>query len=617
MFVRIGKARIIILATMGAIGLSLLAPLGGTAAAAETGDVLIGAEPVASPGVSAKPAPGPVQLSRLTGPALTLRPKDPAAAAKRTDNSTDSYVCTPFVGWGFSGVGEDDFLEETVDVYYDGGVDCNFYLASIEGISGVFDRSPSFNGQSFNGLVLGTGTYFYNEWYYTGYSFGGFGVRARTFNGARSVEPAIELYLWAPEMIWGGCDFIPGLRYLACDGLGTDYLHVVMGAYAQSTGLTRACRDQNAALDPEEARLTATAGGVTTPVSTRILRVLPAIKNLVTSFKRDLCSVSSGTAAGAFATQRGQQLWDTAVSQAKNNAAQGDDRPLYWARLSMTAAFTQWRPTFTVPSGLTTTLDRASRGFNSHTFTLATTKRVIVSGFDPFGLTGSDVLRGNPSGAAALKLDGTLVNGAEVQAVIFPVRYKDFNNRIVEDVFATHLSGTQRANLAVTFSQGGSRFELEYYNGRRRSSTFPDNRDRTSGGTFTTPVEPGGLDPGAEFIATTLPVNAMLVGSPYGVIIDTSVYEQSPPGSPTQFRENGPTPGSLSVEGSGGGFLSNEVAYRVTRYRVQLGSTTAAGHVHTPALSVPIAVPDSTFDGVRNAIVAQSRQILEAAVAAV
>jgi len=55
--------------------------------------------------VSVKPAAGPVQLPRITGPALTLRPKDPAAAPKRTDtpkrseSSTDSYVCTPFAGW--------------------------------------------------------------------------------------------------------------------------------------------------------------------------------------------------------------------------------------------------------------------------------------------------------------------------------------------------------------------------------------------------------------------------------------------------------------------------------------------------------------------------------------
>ena len=619
MFACIGKARAIGLTAMGALALSLLLPVDGTAAAAETKDVLIGASPAAVPGVSAKAAAGPVQLKRTTGPALTLRPKDPAKAPKRTNGTTESYVCTPFVGFGLSGVGEDDFLEETVDVYYDGGVDCNFYLESIEGIAGVFDRSPAFNGQSFNGLVLGTGTYFYNQWYYTGYSYGGFGVRARYFNGARSVEPAIELFLWAPELIWGSCDFVPGLRYLACDGLGTDYLHVVMGAYPWSTGLTRACRDQNAALDAEQARLTGTAGGVTTPVSTRILRNLPAIKNLVTVYKRDLCSVGSAAAASTFAGQRGQQLWDTAVTQAKNNAAQGDDRPLYWARLSMTAAFSQWRPTFVVDrAGLSTSLDRASRGINSHTFTMGTAKRAIVSGFDPFGLTGTGILRGNPSGAAALKLDGTVVNGAEVQTVIFPVRYDDFDAGIVEAVYGVHLSGSQQANLAMTISQGGSQFELEFYNGRRRSTDagFPDNRNRASGGTFSSPVVPPGLAAGAEFVPTTLPVNSMIVGSPYGVAIDTSVYQQSPPGSPTQFSASGPAAGAVSVEGSGGGFLSNEVAYRVTRYRDQLASTTKAGHVHTPALTVPATVPDAAFDSQRNTIVAQLNQILGAAVAA-
>jgi len=61
-------------------------------------------------------------------------------------------------------------------------------------------------------------------------------------------------------------------------------------------------------------------------------------------------------------------------------------------------------------------------------------------------------------------------------------------------------------------------------------------------------------------------------------------------------------------EDSGGGFLSNEVAYRVTALRDRLGSSTQAGHVHTPFLDVP---PDP---GQRNTIVTQYRQILEGAI---
>src|SRR6185369_12891991 len=147
----------------------------------------------------------------------------------------------------------------------------------------------------------------------------------------------------------------------------------------------------------------------------------------VVSFKRALCSGSGATTD--FAASWGQQLWDNAVAQAKNPATQNDDRPLYWARLSMTTAVSQWVAPFNVDKrALQRSLDRAARGMNSHDFTLGTAKRVVVSGFDPFGFgaNGADIETGNPSAAAVLGLDNTVVNGAEVQVVIFPVRYEDF-----------------------------------------------------------------------------------------------------------------------------------------------------------------------------------------------
>ncbi|WP_204009128.1 hypothetical protein [Virgisporangium aurantiacum] len=46
--------------------------------------------------------------------------------------------------------------------------------------------------------------------------------------------------------------------------------------------------------------------------------------------------------------------------------------------------------------------------------------------------------------------------------------------------------------------------------------------------------------------------------------------------------DTGPTSGSTSVWGGGGGFLSNEIAYRVTKLRATLPSTVPAGHLHVP-----------------------------------
>ncbi len=41
---------------------------------------------------------------------------------------------------------------------------------------------------------------------------------------------------------------------------------------------------------------------------------------------------------------------------------------------------------------------------------------------------------------------------------------------------------------------------------------------------------------------------------------------------------------SIAVNGSGGGYLSNEISYRSIRLRNQLNSTIPTGHIHTPRI---------------------------------
>src|SRR5262249_44489377 len=163
-------------------------------------------------------------------------------------------------------------------------------------------------------------------------------------------------FLLAPEGVtWGDCEPIPGLRYLLCDGVGGSELHVLVGTGPVATGLTRACRDQAAALsDPEEDRLDVPFGG-SVPAPPQIPRLSRAVLDQVRDFKRALCSTGD---PNGFAVQRGQQLWRTAVQAAQSGDAAGDDRPLYWARLSMTRALDQWRPDFGVDHpGVKRTLD--------------------------------------------------------------------------------------------------------------------------------------------------------------------------------------------------------------------------------------------------------------------
>lgn len=176
---------------------------------------------------------------------------------------------------------------------------------------------------------------------------------------------------------------------------------------------------------------------------------------------------------------------------------------------------------------------------------------MFISGFDPFGLD-AELRRANPSGSAALRLSGrriTLADGspAEVRAVVLPVRYADFDAGIVERAFAPRLvSGPAAADVITTVSQGyPGIFTLEAWAGRARSADpYPDNTGALSGGTREHPVTAPGLGPGAEFIATTLPADAVTgaVQAPYPVFLNTEVTEIPAGGTAPVDRADGPTP---------------------------------------------------------------------------
>ncbi|MEU6238811.1 pyroglutamyl peptidase, partial [Kitasatospora sp. NPDC047058] len=296
----------------------------------------------------------------------------------------------------------------------------------------------------------------------------------------------------------------------------------------------------------------------------------------------------------------GEALWQAAVDRAQGRRGGGDlperdDRPLYWTRLAMTVRLAQWRPDFTVGTGrLRQRFEDASRGLRDNGFSGSPgVRRVFVSGFDPFGLD-DELRRANPSGSAVLQLNGrrvTLADGtrAEIRAVVLPVRYGDFDRGIVERAFGPRLtSGPRAADQITTISQGyPGLFTLEAWAGRARSADpYPDNADALAGGTREHPVTAPGLGPGAEFIATTLPTEGMTaVQQPFPVRLNTAVTEIPAGGAQPVDREDGPTPGSRAVAGGGGGYLSNEVAYRSNRLRLELAPALPGGHLHTPVLT--------------------------------
>ncbi|MFD5084625.1 pyroglutamyl peptidase [Kitasatospora sp. NPDC058406] len=349
-------------------------------------------------------------------------------------------------------------------------------------------------------------------------------------------------------------------------------------------------REQARGADPRTAALTERGG----------------FGDFVRRFPAALCTARTAEQAGRLVDAWGEALWRAGVDRAQGRRPGGDlpavdDRPLYWTRVAMTLQLGRWKPDFAVDAAvLRQRFEDASRGLADSGFGgRPGVRRIFVSGFDPFGLD-AELRRANPSGSAALQLDGrriVLADGspAEIQTVLFPVRYGDFDRGIVERAFAPRLApGHRSADLITTVSQGyPGLFTLEAWAGRSRSADpYPDNTGALSGGTREHPVTAPGLGPGAEFIATSLPTGPMTaVQQPYPLKVNTTVTEIPAGASGPVDRTDGPTPGSRAVAGGGGGYLSNEVAYRTNRLRLELAPQLPGGHLHTPVLT---GLPEQT-----------------------
>lgn len=321
------------------------------------------------------------------------------------------------------------------------------------------------------------------------------------------------------------------------------------------------------------------------------------------------------------AVTAGNALWTSGVHNAQQPATQTlDDRPLYWRRLLEKREFRvacenpDQQPSLC--ADLLAVFERASRGASPVQFAAADnprTLRILVSGFDPFGLD-ENIDQSNPSGAAALALDGVIftANGvsAEIQSVLFPVRFADFDEGMVEDVFEPLITNNA-IDLLITISMGRSDFDLERFPGRRRSAEAPDNVRVRTGASADNPLVPmlsGALLAGPEFVEFSLPIDALRqVQTPYPVNDNRRVTTLE------QGAHDAPSLASLSqqsaVRGSGGGYLSNEISYRSVHLVRSHNADIAVGHIHTPRLS--------GYDVAQvTAIAGQIRQMLEAAVAA-
>lgn len=281
---------------------------------------------------------------------------------------------------------------------------------------------------------------------------------------------------------------------------------------------------------------------------------------------------------------------------------------------------------------------------------------------------GNNIRHGNPSGAVALALDGTRHRGPDgttivIEAYTLPVSYPEFARGYLEDTVGPFLEpGEQQVDASITVSQaGGAQFNLEEWNARYHgvspgNDTYApcptvdgkpqlavDNPgcntqvvDRWGGGDSLT-------DP-PQWTRASLPIEEMIAARTgtdvprppgdtwpdesvaFGVVWNTNYSYfadcTSPEVTEVDQREltyppsTSPTPppdDSCSRNGAGGDYLSNESAYRNTLLRDRLGVDIPAGHIHTPDMQhfeTDFAVSDPTFDAWRNAIVAQTVELV-------
>jgi len=295
--------------------------------------------------------------------------------------------------------------------------------------------------------------------------------------------------------------------------------------------------------------------------------------------------------------QVGDELWQYSKQKAQSGEIV-DDRPLYWTRLAIHSFIKSSKHHFTLTEleSLLEVFEESSRGYSDMGYVKKTDKRILLTGFDPF-LLDRNLKQSNPSGLAALLLDGTVIEynqdgkkiTAELNTAMVPVRYKDFEQGEIESLLAPYYA-LNSVDMIATISMGRSDFDLEHFPGLRRSATAPDNVNVYTGANKTNPLVPSLLSApleGDEFVLFSLPYQAMMKAKGQYKINDNRGVTILESGKAEDITANDLTELSdkVSVQGGGGGYLSNEISYRSIVLRNRLGSTIPTGHIHTPRIS--------------------------------
>ena len=397
-----------------------------------------------------------------------------------------------------------------------------------------------------------------------------------------------------------------------------------------------------------------------------VLAAAPSTDALLSQFEAALLDVrglveagqpAAGQDGAAFGTAAGARLWALAKAEgaARRRAAARGDRPEN-LRDEDLGASSQFRPlqqmlgllrglaarsrvlaVATAFDDVGRTLEFAARGMGADLeFARPDSVHVLVTGFDPFGRDHPGPGRFNPTGAAAVALDGQRVDvgprTADIEGVVLPVDYTAFRGGMVERLVGPLVSEVDAVitlSLDASIAANGP-LDLErltvgvhrLLDGRyERVSGVPGaGGDPGSPGPVLTPAQgadallgrartaPGPMRLGAGEVSedwqlelrfptaadadTALEALGLVPQHGERVTIDSPAAVQRIMASAAAgVGDNGIrwTVGSRAFSarlegGPGGSFLSNEVSYRVLR---RLASTPGAAdvtsfHLHTP-----------------------------------
>jgi pyrrolidone-carboxylate peptidase len=329
---------------------------------------------------------------------------------------------------------------------------------------------------------------------------------------------------------------------------------------------------------------------------------MPTIKGYFnwSMFKDQWPHITDYSVAQRAMARLGNEIWQYSKVQVQTGKIV-DDRPLYWNRLAI-KHFIKQSPNIFLESQLNALLEvfeNSSRGYSDLGFSQHTNKKILLTGFDPF-LLDRNLEQSNPSGLNALLLDGkviryqTSINGklqtitAEINTAMIPVRFEDFDQGEIESLLAPFYA-TNSVDMIATISMGRRNFDLEHFPGLRRSSKAPDNLNVYTGASLNNPVIPLLTDKplaSEEFVEYSLPFQAMMQAKGDFKVNDNKEVTILTSGKANDFIavNLAELSDKVSVQGGGGGYLSNEISYRSIRLRNILKSTIATGHIHTPSI---------------------------------